>query len=168
MMTKDEALKMAIEYLTNIQLDYKGHEVRKACQEALEQPNGSDLTYEELVSQRNYFQDLAGKYATELHELQEQPAQEPVAWMKSAIDNARDVCKYLDHDMVEEAKGHTEFFWNDLDKIREFDDTHPAASWQGLTDDEIRKVYFELYDSGLPTMCFAHAIEQALKEKNNV
>ena len=31
-----EALRMAIEYLTNIQLDYKGHEVRKALQEALE------------------------------------------------------------------------------------------------------------------------------------
>jgi hypothetical protein len=42
----------------------------------------------------------------------------------------------------------------------------PTSTWQGLTDDEIRKVYFELYDSGLPTMCFAHAIEQALKEKN--
>jgi rubrerythrin len=49
-------------------------------------------------------------------------AQEPVAWMKSALDNARDVCKYLDHDMVKEAKAHTQFFWNDLDKIKEFED----------------------------------------------
>ena len=56
----------------------------------------------------------------------EQPAQEPVAWMKNALDNARDVCKYLDHDMIKEAKAHTKFFWNDLDKIRDFDATHPA------------------------------------------
>ena len=50
---------------------------------------------------------------------QPQPAQEPVAWMKSALDNARDVCKYLDHDMVKEAKAHTKFFWGDIDKIKE-------------------------------------------------
>jgi hypothetical protein len=52
----------------------------------------------------------------------EQPAQEPVGWMKSAIDNARDVCKYLDHDMVKEAKAHTKFFWGDIDKIKEAED----------------------------------------------
>ena len=34
-MTKDEALRMAIEWLDNLQLDYSGHSVRKACQEAL-------------------------------------------------------------------------------------------------------------------------------------
>ena len=34
-MTKDEALKMAIDYLDG---SYEAHKVRKACQEALEQP----------------------------------------------------------------------------------------------------------------------------------
>ena len=34
-MTKDEALRMAIEWLDNQQLGYSGHSVRKACQEAL-------------------------------------------------------------------------------------------------------------------------------------
>jgi hypothetical protein len=51
----------------------------------------------------------------------EQPAQELEAYLRSALDNARDVCKYLDHDMVEKAKTHTQFFWDDLDKIRELD-----------------------------------------------
>ena len=64
----------------------------------------------------------------------EQPAKEPVAWMRSALDNARDVCKYLDHDMVKEAKAHTQFFWNDLDKIREFDNTH-QQQMTGKDDD---------------------------------
>jgi len=34
-MTKDEALKMAIDFLDG---SYEAHNVRKACQEALEQP----------------------------------------------------------------------------------------------------------------------------------
>jgi hypothetical protein len=34
-MTKNEALRMAIEWLDNLQLDYSGHSVRKACQDAL-------------------------------------------------------------------------------------------------------------------------------------
>ena len=99
----------------------------------------------------------------------EQPAQEPVAWMKNALDNARDVCKYLDHDMIKEAKAHTKFFWNDLDKIRDFDDTHPAPSWQGLSDDEIEKIYADTEpDSKLDTyyIVLSRAIEQALKERN--
>ena len=37
-MTKDEALRMAIEWLDNQQLGYSGHSVRKACQDALAQP----------------------------------------------------------------------------------------------------------------------------------
>ena len=45
--------------------------------------------------------------------------------------------------------------------------THPAPSWQGLSDDEIAVIigngaFYELGD-----VDFAHAIEQALKEKNN-
>ena len=57
--------------------------------------------------------------------------------------------------------------------------THPAPSWQGLSDDEISHlkylhVDYELFDEGeYGTECnvyvddFARAIEQALKEKNN-
>ena len=37
-MIKDEALRMAIEWLDNQQLGYSGHSVRKACQDALAQP----------------------------------------------------------------------------------------------------------------------------------
>ena len=62
--------------------------------------------------------DLCHKAAEAL----EQPAQEPVAWMKSAIDNARDVCKYLDHGRINDAMAHTKFFWADLDKIKEVED----------------------------------------------
>jgi len=62
-MTKDEALKMAIEYIEKSQYE-KRDEVINACKEALEQPNPEfDVVH------------------------YEQPAQEPVAWY---WDNFRD------------------------------------------------------------------------------
>jgi hypothetical protein len=52
-MTKDEALRMAIEWLDNQQLGYSGHSVRKACQEALAQPTAeqSSLVQEPVAYQ---------------------------------------------------------------------------------------------------------------------
>jgi len=159
MATKDEALKMAIEWLD----DYTPDEVINACKEALEQPAEPRLV--------SYAPD--GSTCTlnidgeEVYFNREQPAQEPVAWMKGALDNARDVCKYLDHDMVKEAKAHTQFFWNDLDKIREFDNTHPHQ-WQGLTDDEIWDIanFLGKKEWDYPVM-FAKTIEKVLREKND-
>jgi hypothetical protein len=97
-MTKDEALKMAIDYLDG---SYEAHKVRKACQKALEQPTVAELNNE-------YLRDT---YVEGLN----QPA------------------------------------------------------WQGLTDDEIDKVYYKTFDtwSSEVDIEFANAIEQALKEKNN-
>ena len=50
-MTKDEALRMAIEWLDNQQLGYSGHSVRKACQDALAQPTAeqSSLVQEPMI-----------------------------------------------------------------------------------------------------------------------
>jgi hypothetical protein len=47
---------------------------------------------------------------------------------------------------------------------------HPVnKEWQGLTDDEIDKVYYKTFDtwSSEVDVDYARAIEQALKEKNN-
>ena len=41
--------------------------------------------------------------------------------MRVAVEAARDVCKYLDHDEVEKAKGHTEFYWNAIDRLRDLE-----------------------------------------------
>jgi hypothetical protein len=38
--------------------------------------------------------------------------------LRSAVEAGRDVCKYLDHDKVDDAKGHVQFFWDALDSIR--------------------------------------------------
>lgn len=159
-----EALKMAISFASVISETYatggEAERVINACKEALEQPAQEPVMIEDCNAARQI-----------LEYKNKQPAQEPVAWMKSAIDNARDVCKYLDHDMIDEAKAHTKFFWNDLDKIKEFEDgtklyTHPA---QPLSDDEICKIYEDIRWDIRGTdivIDFARAIEQALKEKN--
>ena len=173
-MTKYEALKMAIEALEDAQKCLMGHlfleklpyvEAINACKEALEQPAEPRLV--------SYAPD--GSTCTlnidgeEVYFNREQPTQEPVAWMKSALDNARDVCKYLDHDMVKEAKAHTQFFWNDLDKIREFDNTHPHQ-WVGLTDEEKIKAFKANHCDDLEDafMCGIQFAEVMLKEKNYV
>jgi len=160
-MTKDEAIHKALKVLNCLNNDrvYETAWVKgaiNACEEALEQQAQEPLTRAQQVIRAN---NTA------------QPTQEPVAWMKSALDNARDVCKYLDHDMVKEAKAHTQFFWNDLDKIREFDNTHPhqdktsPSKWTALTDDEIQ----ELTHDGVADeydIKFARAVLAKAKEKN--
>lgn len=39
--------------------------------------------------------------------------------LTGAVEAARDVCKYLDHGDVENAKAHTEFYWDHVDKLRD-------------------------------------------------
>lgn len=59
-MTKDEALRMAIEWLDNQQLGYSGHSVRKACQDALAQPTAeqSSLVQEPVAWKDKIYGDL--------------------------------------------------------------------------------------------------------------
>jgi hypothetical protein len=48
--------------------------------------------------------------------------------LEAAVEDARDVCKYLDAGKIEEAKAHTEFYWADLDKIRDMDEASKALA----------------------------------------
>jgi len=79
------------------------------------------------------------------HELEpealEQPAQEPVAWMN-------DIAFSMDKELLGTRSRIVPLY------------THPAPSWQGLTEDEILEIPV---GSRLST---ARSIEQALKEKN--
>ncbi len=122
-MTKDEALKMAIDFMKTLTIDVgiktwnEKHrkEAIQACKEALEQP-----------------------------------AQEPVAWMN-------DIAFSMDKDELTADK------FGDIVPLY----THPAPSWQGLSDDEIMNIARESYmsrDGG--DIKFARAIEAKLKEKN--
>ena len=85
-----------------------------------------------------------------------QPEQEPVAWITDG--------------------GKGELWWHQSEKfdvdgnlIGENPDdiplytAPPQREWQGLTDEEIEKLYLGSFDEGQ----FAHAIEAKLKEKNH-
>jgi hypothetical protein len=41
--------------------------------------------------------------------------------LTDAVESARDVCKYVDHDHIEDAKAHTQFFWEHLDKLKDLE-----------------------------------------------
>ena len=79
-----------------------------------------------------------------------QPEQEPVAWADK-YDIERD--------------GHD--FWVSRQQPAKngvpLYTAPPQREWQGLTDEEIEKLYLGSFDEGQ----FAHAIEAKLKEKNN-
>ena len=111
----------------------------------------------EIQSEYDGLSNLIFKAINACKEALEQPAQEPVAWTdkhnlflefdKELLCN-NGVCK--DHEVIPLY-------------------THPAPSWQGLSDDEIREIddvtlgaeYFEEQATE-----FARAIEAKVKEKN--
>ena len=103
-----------------------------------------------------------------------QPAQEPVAWNEeefNAIAYAYRTCPAHEIKMVSDRYQELVNYVLSI--------THPAPSWQGLSDDEIQDAWYKLYPLDKNNLWddmmigkhldkFAHAIEQALKEKNHV
>jgi hypothetical protein len=85
---------------------------------------------------------IAIKTLKAIEEALERPAQEPVAWMN-------DIAFSMDKELLGTRSRIVPLY------------THPAPSWQGLTEDEILEIPV---GSRLST---ARSIEQALKEKNH-
>ena len=111
-----------------------------------------------------FLRGLCQEAADEIERLRNriQPAQEPVAWMSKKRGD------------VSKAK----MYFNEGEEILPLY-THPAPSWQGLSDDEIQDAWYKLYPLDKNNLWddmmigkhldkFARAIEQALKEKNHV
>jgi len=140
-MTKDEALKMAIEALDEYPVSTgKLRVALEACKKALEQP---DRPTNAVLVPADKLKDMQRRLKA-----LEQPAQEP----------------YKCH-WVEKGKGHCER--NNRMGLPDVY-THPHQ-WQGLTDDEINEIHHKwIMNSGIKDTQydFARAIEQALKEKN--
>ena len=40
-------------------------------------------------------------------------------YLTAAIEAARDVCKHIDSDQIDDAKAQTKFFWEQLEKLKE-------------------------------------------------
>ena len=146
-----EALKMAIEAMedassnsTYWEADMSEKEFLKriqACKEALAQP------------QPKLFLDLSNSNGN--HPVQ----QEPVAWNEeefNAIAYAYRTCPAHEIKMVSDRYQELVNYVLSI--------THPAPSWQGLSDDEIEEI---IVGKNGTYFNFARAIEQALKEKNH-
>ena len=88
----------------------------------------------------------------------EQPAQEPVAHIKQGMDGYPK--------LVFNGKFEYESIAAKWDDIALY--THPAPSWQGLSDEEndaiIEKIW--IWGNDFPYKKYRHAIEAKLKEKN--
>jgi hypothetical protein len=139
MMTKDEALKMAVEAL-------------KEAQDSINPDIGKRLR-----------QQYWGQYEDTINackEALEQPAQEPVAY----ADYERGTC-YLIGTPIPKNEIKNPLY------THPYQDGTSPSKWTALTDEEIQYELKQMWDKGLipsySIVTFAHAIEQALKEKNN-
>jgi len=186
-LNKDEAIHKALKVLNCLNNDrvYETAWVKgaiNACEEALKQPaqksyaQSWDDTHPKQPAQEPRLVSYAPDGSTctlnidgkEVYFNREQPAQEPVAWMKSALDNARDVCKYLDHDMVKEAKAHTKFFWGDIDKIKEDEEaleqpSQEPVAWMYYEKVTTSKEKAEIYVNN-PIPLYTHPALQPAQE----
>ena len=120
-----EALKMAIEALSQDEGWFEPEAAIKACKEALEQP-----------------------------------AQEPVAWNEeefNAIAYAYRTCPAHEIKMVSDRYQELVNYVLSI--------THPAPSWQGLSDDEVNNIY-PCAEGVHGFRDIVRAIEAKLKEKN--
>jgi hypothetical protein len=152
MVTKDEALKMAIEALP---------ELISTAQCEFDSQHKAYEGYPAMYHRYGYLKDIADDGTKALQackEALEQPAQEPVAWMDRTYGNLHKV--------------------NYGDSIPLY--THPAPAWHKLSDDEIKNKLKWFQDNQLFTQQMrtemewasiwfkigVHWAEQALKEKN--
>ena len=147
-MTKDEALKLALEALgaymsaTDSEEDAKAHSLMAEAffkiKEALAHPEQEPVAWEQ------FYPDIGKpKFVA-------QPEQEPVAWMNDSTPSG--------------------IFARHIDGARNFGctiplyTTPPQRKWVGLTDDEIYKIAVTL--EGEHWKKIADAIQNKLKEKN--
>ena len=142
--------------------------------------------------------DMAKAYQA-CKEALEQPAQEPVAWINVKDKLPKETGRYLVYVEAIHDLGNAHYIWNagfnPNDRVFQeetmegatvthwmnlpntpngishyIDPSHPAPSWQGLSDDEIGRlaVFDGLHHVEIPLLAkFILAIEQALKEKND-
>lgn len=158
-----EALKMAIVVMQAFDNELptnSAKEAIQACKEALEQPatpkncTSLDEYIAELEKDADFKELMKQKRAEllALFEL-EQPAQEPVAWMAMDLHTS---WLTFQKESVKDAKEIIPLY------------THPAPSWQGISDDERHEVIVKhvAVDCTCDPYEFARAIEAKLKEKN--
>jgi hypothetical protein len=158
--TKDEALKMAIDSLEMHVPHYikdRGCKAIQACKEALETPEcnthpdaphgfcrDASHSADRYVCECEFWEQPAQKsYEQSWYDTHPTPVQEPVAWGNPTYNYA------VHHKVSPSWQGNKEFV--------------------GLSDDEREMLYDKAIEMPLANLWndYAYLIEQALKEKNN-
>ena len=152
MMTKDEALKMAIKELSQTALG--DTPALKACREALEQEPlnlNCKSVQKRLATQWGYI---------------EQPAQD-------FFERGKEIAKWADKQNEQPAQEPYKFihpYYGNLTEMLPTKKEPIAPSWQGLSDGDVMKIVWDLEhitDKDLFVVEFYRAIEAKLKEKNH-
>jgi hypothetical protein len=193
-MTKDEALKMAIEVLdldVDCVSESKWINAFNACKEALEQPFTRDWkeTIDERIARDSEFKEaleqpaqdyvlICKKCGDELGlEYVPDEQQKPYAYAYVREDGVGLLCwtkrdASLFKDLLEGRKEVP--LYADEALVNQISDSITLSAtagqfkkWQGLTDDEIGMVYCGFNHAPASDIRFARAIEAKLKEKNH-
>ena len=187
MTSKDEALKMAIEFMGTLTIDVgiktwnEKHrkEAIRACKEALEQPAQELVAWTKSIDKAlETLEFYVGSVDTStLHPHVKLNYEDFLSIVKSikqfknSIVNTNREIMYFGlsskNEWIKISKDTFDFRVNNKRKMKLY--THPAPSWVGLSDDEISKV---ISDEQIPVRTgktanrFARAIEQELKKRN--
>jgi len=164
-MTKDEALKLALELLESAHvatdLVWKRHDAVKAIKEALAQPEQEEIKgvvmrcadYDIALPVIDIREDRVLVGQVSIPPKPKEPEQEPVAWMDDY-----NACKCSDNE--------TRCFSDRVFRMMQKYTAPPQRTWTGLTDEE----HIALHDKFVDTDCYGlliDATEAKLKDKNN-
>jgi len=168
-MTKDEALRMALEYLEESNsylgsLDYS--EPIAAIKEALAQPK------REILGNVDYIPCCTDQTCPKCKPPQSEP--EPVACISALTDQCavliwerdelqKQVWRYEKNGVTCQTYGHKIDSSCSECNVHENYTAAPKRTWVGLTDEEIGKLYRDGWSNNME---FARSIEAKLKEKN--
>lgn len=157
-MTKDEALKLALEFIENSECGTADLEAR--IKEALAQPVSSHGNAEDLYVEMSKHLNCPHCGGSGHIDDVAQPEQEPT---KAMIDAAERI-NWSDSDV----RGNIVNMWQAMYAVAP---PSPQRTWVGLTDEDVREVSYdfppsiaEWYDRDFTR--FIHALEAKLKEKN--
>ena len=157
-MTKDEAMKLALEALETLPAgsSYKTHNAASALRQALEQPQTPDDLLRQSEREGWRYAKECEAEVKRLRQALKQPEQEPVAWMYSVKGKTQiDFKRYPDDELVDNCI------------VTPLYTAPPKRQWVGLTDEEISEVLINSPASEhIRSNLFARAIETKLKEKN--
>jgi len=150
-MTKDEALRLALEALDSVLANHKGApvlpwiEARDAIKAALEAKDEPSMKVEGPLH-----------VVCQCDKCKAQPEQEPVAWMIYTKDGQS---VYVTDNPTDIQEGQ---------RALPLYTTPPQRTWVGLTDEEMMQIYIDLKSvAGFYSVeKYARAIEAKLKEKN--